>query len=826
MCIICSLTQTFDPARHENGQPVSAALSEGVDAAENIATIYSMSVGDTFTGTISSSSDEDWIAITLVAGQSYVFNHEGSPTGAGSLSDPYLRIFNSSGVQVASNDDGGTGFNASINFTASYSGNYFIEADAYSSNTGSYRVSVVGVEPPDFASLDELALQLTEGFWGDREHTFSTTDITVNLSGLSLAGQQLARWAMEAWEMVANLTFREVPFGEMITVDNNSSGAFAYSPGGSGPDGVEMNVSSNWLTQNGTTLDSYSFQTFVHEFGHAIGLGHMGDYDGSATYGLNNLFQNDSWQTSVMSYFDQNDNTDINASYGYTMGPMMADVLAIQNLYGTPSASSPTAGDTTYGANTTLNNYIAEIFDWWATGTTTSRVTGNEMVLNLYDRDGFDTLDLNFSNTSDRIDLRQETFSDALGMIGNISISRGTMIEALVAGSGNDTITGNDAGNRLEGRDGNDSIESGLGNDTVYGGINNDTIGAGEGADRVWGGDGRDLVYLNQGDDIFYDNAQGGASGSDTVYTGLGNDTIEGGNGGDVFYGEDGNDVINGRLGDDTIYGGNQFDTISAGEGNDRVWGDNGQDLVFLNQGDDIFYDNAQGGELGRDTVYTGLGNDTVFGGNGDDRFFGEDGNDVINGGLGNDTIFGGGNFDTISAGEGNDVVYGDNGRDLVFLNQGDDLFNDNAQGGELGRDTVFAGLGNDTVQGGNGDDQFYGEDGNDLLIGRLGNDTIGGGAGNDTIDGGAGSDTLTGAAGVDTFIFAAADAATGTDLVTDFLLGTDVFRMSGTSAGSVSVDYNTTANQVTVSVGGNDVAILRSGSDLSGFGVDDMVFV
>jgi hypothetical protein len=38
------------------------------------------------------------------------------------------------------------------------------------------------------------------------------------------------------------------------------------------------------------TIDSYSFQTYVHEIGHALGLGHGGPYNGSASYGLDNLY--------------------------------------------------------------------------------------------------------------------------------------------------------------------------------------------------------------------------------------------------------------------------------------------------------------------------------------------------------------------------------------------------------------------------------------------------------------------------------------------------------------------------------------------------------
>ncbi|MEL7090174.1 MAG: S8 family serine peptidase [Pseudomonadota bacterium] len=413
------------------------------------------------------------------------------------------------------------------------------------------------------------------------------------------------------------------------------------------------------------------------------------------------------------------------------------------------------------------------------------------------------------------------------------NIAAGTNIENAATGDGNDSVTGSASDNHIlggRGNDtllgglGNDSLDGGLGNDSLLGGDQNDTIAAGEGNDTVAGGNGRDLVFLNQGNDLFNDNTEGGVNGQDTVFAGLGADTIQGGNGNDEFHGQDGNDLINGRLGNDLIYGGNQYDTIYAGEGNDTVAGGNGRDLVFLNQGNDLFNDNTQGGVNGQDTVFAGLGNDTVQGGNGNDVFRGEDGNDVIFGRLGNDLIYGGNQYDTIYAGDGRDTVVGGNGRDLVFLNQGDDIFHDNPQGGDLGRDTVFGGFGNDTIQGGNGNDQFFGEDGNDLINGRLGNDVIGGGAGLDTINGGSGSDTLTGGADADTFVFNAADASSGDDLVTDFELGTDVFQISGAS--TATVVYDSGANEITVSLGGDLLATLRSGSDLSGFDVNDIVFV
>ena len=51
-------------------------------------------------------------------------------------------------------------------------------------------------------------------------------------------------------------------------------------PTGSWANGIissaHVNVSTQWLTNYGTTHDTYSFQTYIHEIGHVLGLGHAG----------------------------------------------------------------------------------------------------------------------------------------------------------------------------------------------------------------------------------------------------------------------------------------------------------------------------------------------------------------------------------------------------------------------------------------------------------------------------------------------------------------------------------------------------------------------
>lgn len=50
----------------------------------------------------------------------------------------------------------------------------------------------------------------------------------------------------------------------------------------------EVNVSTVWLQTNDTILDTYLFRTYLHEFGHALGLGHTGHYIVDAEYGVDN----------------------------------------------------------------------------------------------------------------------------------------------------------------------------------------------------------------------------------------------------------------------------------------------------------------------------------------------------------------------------------------------------------------------------------------------------------------------------------------------------------------------------------------------------------
>lgn len=651
------LSQTDDTQDALSQNPLYAARTERGDAAGGTNTTATMSVGDSFRGAIDFGGDEDWIAITLDEGHAYRITLTGAYGGGGTVPDNVLRVYNSAGNLVASNDDASySDWSSALTLAPTSSGTYYLSSQAWgSSQTGTYTMRVAEVAPPQLASLDAMANYLTHGFWADAGHsrssfnTSGSNSITVNLAGLTAAGQQLARWAFEVWETVANIDFVETgSYRADITFDDNGTGAYstAASSGGT-TTAATVNISTNWLSTYGTSIDSHSMATYIHEIGHAIGLGHQGNYDGVANYGTEAKFANDSLQLSIMSYFDSTENPTTNASSVERLSAMMVDIIAIQNLYGAPNNSGVSAGNTIWGANTNLGGYWGYLDDVLAGNTISGVYTGNNVGLTIYDQGGIDTLNLSTSTTNDTVSLIGGTFSSVGGVIGNIGIARGTLIENAVTGSGNDVVTGGNI---------NNFITTNAGNDTIYGNGGNDTILADGGDDRVWGGDGNDLLFGKAGHDVV-----GGGDGFDTLWGGTGNDTV---------------------------YGGGWADTIGGADGNDRLFGDNGDDLIW-------------GGD-GNDTIYGGLHDDTLNGGSHNDLIYGGDGNDSINGGWGWDDLDGGDGDDFIDGFMGNDVMRGGNGNDVMLGGTGDDtLFGGN------GNDTLYSGWGNDQVTGGGGADLF-----------------------------------------------------------------------------------------------------------------------
>ena len=123
MCTICISYRPFDPDCVYSSLPtVQAEIAEITSSPANTSTTNLIAVGDVFSGALNAIGDDDWIEITLVGGTSYEILLSGAGTGAGTLEDPYLRLYNASGSLVAQNDDGGAGRDSRLVFTSATDG--------------------------------------------------------------------------------------------------------------------------------------------------------------------------------------------------------------------------------------------------------------------------------------------------------------------------------------------------------------------------------------------------------------------------------------------------------------------------------------------------------------------------------------------------------------------------------------------------------------------------------------------------------------------------------------------------------------------------------
>lgn len=393
-----------------------------------------------------------------------------------------------------------------------------------------------------------------------------------------------AEQALRAWSDIANITFIRVGVGATgdAAYSNNATilfsnfsdpASFNASGGYPGPRDAGSTAGDVWVNVGYASFKPPLSRTLVHEIGHTIGLSHPGAYNGSPgtilTYEANAEYYEDSYQYSVMSYFPES-KTGASWSGEWPAAPLLDDIAAAQRLYG-PNLTT-LLGDTVFCFNSNTDR------SWY-----TAASPAAPLVFAAWDAGGSDTFDFSGYASNQLIDLRAGCFSNVGGLVGNVAIAVGTVIENARGGSGADVIHGNEAGNAIFGGAGNDTIDGGVGGANYLRGD--------EGDDSIFGGVGFDDINGNMG----ADTASGGL-GADWVVGGKDNDLLNGDEEGDIVYGNLGDDTCSGDAGDDIVRGGQQNDVLRGGDGNDWLSGDRDSDTISGGAGADIFHSFAEAG--------------------------------------------------------------------------------------------------------------------------------------------------------------------------------------------------------------------------------------
>jgi Ca2+-binding RTX toxin-like protein len=421
-------------------------------------------------------------------------------------------------------------------------------------------------------------------------------------------------------------------------------------------------------------------------------------------------------------------------------------------------------------------------------------------------------------------------------------------VEHVNGSPGNDTLSGDNAGNAIYGNGGDDTIAGDAGSDCEFGGGGNDTFDENEGTSTAQGGtgtdNGADLIFGNSGldDTVTYSSrttrvnvylepilfgALRGTLGIPTEEipcTNAFDDTETRPTlGGPVFFAPDGSDL----------------------DGDGASWDD---------ERDCIFHDT--------ENAITGSGNDLMsaafLNNRADNEFTGNAGNDLMDGGAGNDTFHEG------AAANGADDMDGGTGADTCDYSQRTNPVSVNLDGGdndgEAGEGDNCGGVVNiplsaiavlratqgffgfegdplagqdvENVLGGSGNDNLTGSDEANVLTGNAGNDTLTGNGGTDVLNGGdgddwmipgAGNDTAAGGGGTDTVDYASAGAG-GVGVNVNLATG----QASGEGNDTISDTENASGSSFADSIRGNSGANLlngRGGNDaIQGGDGDDTV--
>src|SRR5215218_3178722 len=205
------------------------------DVPGDSTTSATITVGATIANEIETLGDHDWYRVQLTAGQKVTI-----AVNLLTMEDSYVYIRSASGTILGENDDGGGGRGSRLVFTAPSTGTYYVDVGAWVndgsdpeySDIGTYKLSVSNYVLPTVGTMDEIAFQMTDGFFGGASHHFDVTQggtITVDFTAITAAGRAVALQALQQWSDIIGVNFVEQSGGAQITFDDLDQGTGAFA---------------------------------------------------------------------------------------------------------------------------------------------------------------------------------------------------------------------------------------------------------------------------------------------------------------------------------------------------------------------------------------------------------------------------------------------------------------------------------------------------------------------------------------------------------------------------------------------------------------------
>jgi hypothetical protein len=284
-----------------------------------------------------------------------------------------------------------------------------------------------------------------------------------------------------------NITFQEVIEENSVTgqvygqiryiLSNQPDYAYAYYPGNSNISGdifLRDNYDNNTTTNGFQTIPgNHGYMTLIHETGHALGLKHPGDYNGSGS-GTGPFLPGleDNTTNTLMSY---------NLA-GYSASTLMLyDIKTLQYIYGAKQYNN---------ASTT---YKFQEVDLYQVGNIFSHTGSSRTKQTIWDSGGIDTLDFSLlasDSSGYRFDMNEGGILTSQSAYNSVSytpinstsiyntsnygtfIAFDVVIENLINSRSNDYIIANAASNIFSGY----HYGTKKGNDIIIGSNNQDTL--------------------------------------------------------------------------------------------------------------------------------------------------------------------------------------------------------------------------------------------------------------------------------------------------------------------------------------------------------------